>query len=134
MTVRARSGAPRPCTGNSRVFVLSWTEVYSEHRNMAPPNATDASVASELPGEPPLASQSTKAQTSPPPESHQSIWLRRAAIISFWAVAVLLGLPVWWTTTAIYRAELPLQDMTDWAEGKVRRARARRTIPLPYPC
>ena len=112
---------------DSRVSVLSLTEVYSEHRNMAPPNPTDASVASELPEGFSLALQNTKAQTSPPPESHQSIWLRRAAIISFWAVVVLLGLPVWWTTTAIYRAELPLQDMTDWAEGKVRRA--SRTIP-----
>jgi len=114
--------------GPSRVSVLSLTEAYSEHGNMAPPNPIDAPVASQLPAEPPLAPQSTKAQSSPPPESHQSIWLRRAAIVSFWAVVVLLGLPVWWTTTAIYRAELPLQDMTDWAEGKVRRA--RRTIPL----
>ncbi|KAF2132013.1 beta-lactamase/transpeptidase-like protein [Dothidotthia symphoricarpi CBS 119687] len=55
----------------------------------------------------------------PPPETKESIWLRRAAILSFWAVVVLLGLPVWLKTTAIYRAELPLQHMTDWAEGKV---------------
>ena len=87
---------------------------------MAPPNAADVSSASE----PTKASDETtantsKARTSPPPESEEGIWLRRAAIISFWAVVVLIGLPVWWKTTAIYRAELPLQDMTDWAEGKV---------------
>ncbi|KZM19909.1 attachment of GPI anchor to protein [Ascochyta rabiei] len=90
---------------------------------MASPNAADASSASE-----PNKSSSTssevpltapKAQISPPPEPKEGQWLRRAAILSFWAVIVLLGLPVWWKTTAIYRAELPLQDMTAWAEGKV---------------
>lgn len=87
---------------------------------MAPPNAVDASSASAPTEEPPVATlEATKARTTPPPESAESIWLRRAAILSFWAVVILLGLPVWWKTTAIYRAELPLQDMTDWAEGKV---------------
>jgi phosphatidylinositol glycan class S len=61
-----------------------------------------------------------RAQKQPPPESAESIWLRRLAILSFWAVVVCLGLPVWLRTTAIYRADLPLQEMTDWAEGKVR--------------
>jgi phosphatidylinositol glycan class S len=56
----------------------------------------------------------------PPPESTESIWLRRFAILSFWVVVVFLGLPIWLKTTAIYRAELPLQEMTDWAEGKAR--------------
>ncbi|KAF3004272.1 GPI transamidase component [Curvularia kusanoi] len=87
---------------------------------MAPPMATDASPAPDMSNEHSGADlKATDAQTSPPPETRESIWLRRAAIFSFWAVVVFLGLPVWWTTTAIYRAELPLQDMTDWAEGKV---------------
>lgn len=55
----------------------------------------------------------------PPPEAKQSLWSRRHVILSFWLVAVLLGLPIWWKTTAIYRAELPLQIMMDWAEVKV---------------
>jgi phosphatidylinositol glycan class S len=59
------------------------------------------------------------AQKKPPPETRESLWLRRSVILSFWLVVVFLGLPVWWKTTAIYRAELPLQTMTDWAEGKV---------------
>lgn len=89
-------------------------------RNMARPNAADASSVSEPARETPATSPgATKAQKSPPPESKEGVWLRRAAVLSFWAVVVLLGLPVWWKTTAIYRAELPLQDMTDWAEGKV---------------
>lgn len=58
----------------------------------------------------------------PPPETQQSLWTRRTVIASFWAVVVFLGLPVWWQTTAIYRAELPLQDMTAWAEAKVRKS------------
>lgn len=89
-------------------------------RNMASPNVADVSSPSASTTKPSvLTAENTKAPTAPPPESKQSIWLRRAAIVSFWAVVVLLGLPVWWKTTAIYRAELPLQDMTDWAEGKV---------------
>ncbi|KAF2275955.1 GPI transamidase component PIG-S [Westerdykella ornata] len=59
------------------------------------------------------------SKVNPPPETKESVWLRRSVILSFWLVAVLLGLPVWWKTTAIYRAELPLQTMTDWADGKV---------------
>lgn len=55
----------------------------------------------------------------PPPESPKSITTRRLVILSFWAVAVLLGLPLWFKTTTIYRANLPLQQMLDWADGKV---------------
>jgi phosphatidylinositol glycan class S len=44
----------------------------------------------------------------------------RFAILSFWVVVIFLGLPIWLKTTAIYRAELPLQEMTAWAEGRVR--------------
>ncbi|KAF1366125.1 hypothetical protein EJ07DRAFT_93639 [Lizonia empirigonia] len=90
---------------------------------MAPPIAADASSASE-PTDLPSASRdlspgAANAGLSPPPESKEGTWLRRAAILSFWTVVVLIGLPVWWKTTAIYRAELPLQGMTDWAEGKI---------------
>jgi hypothetical protein len=63
-----------------------------------------------------------RSQKQPPPESRESIWLRRLAILSFWIVVVFFGLPIWLKTTAVYRAELPLQEMTNWAEGKVRNA------------
>jgi hypothetical protein len=59
------------------------------------------------------------AKTQPPPESEDAILTRRLVILSFWAIVLCLGLPVWWKTTAIYRADLPLQSMNDWAEGKV---------------
>jgi phosphatidylinositol glycan class S len=56
---------------------------------------------------------------APPPESQDSIYIRTLVIFSFWAVVIFLGLPIWWWTTSIYRARLPLQEMVDWAEGKV---------------
>lgn len=59
------------------------------------------------------------AQKQPPPESPKSIKTRGLVILSFWAVVILLGLPVWLWTTSIYRASLPLQEMLDWADGKV---------------
>ncbi|KAF1958843.1 hypothetical protein CC80DRAFT_514859 [Byssothecium circinans] len=79
-----------------------------------PPEDTHASSSS-------FSSETAPASANvrtPPPESSESLWLRRFVILSFWAVVVLLGFPVWWKTTAIYRADLPLQQMTDWAEGK----------------
>ncbi|KAL8672955.1 MAG: hypothetical protein Q9168_002588 [Polycauliona sp. 1 TL-2023] len=54
----------------------------------------------------------------PPPESRESIRVRQFVILSFWAIVVFLGLPIWWWTTSVYRARLPLQEMEDWAEGK----------------
>jgi len=55
----------------------------------------------------------------PPPESPESIRTRKLVILSFWAVVIFIGLPVWWKTTTVYRADLPLQEMLDWADGKV---------------
>jgi hypothetical protein len=60
---------------------------------------------------------STKKE--PPPEKPESIRLRHFVLLSFWAIIILLGLPTWWATTSIYRAELPMEQMMDWADGKV---------------
>ncbi|KAF9178740.1 GPI transamidase component [Haplosporangium sp. Z 11] len=38
---------------------------------------------------------------------------RRLVLLSVWAV-VLLGLPLWWKTTRVYRAELPYDDIEQW--------------------
>ncbi|KAL8803435.1 MAG: hypothetical protein Q9223_006188 [Gallowayella weberi] len=62
----------------------------------------------------------------PPPESKESIRVRQLVIFSFWAIAVFLGLPIWYYTTSVYRAQLPLQEMEDWAGGKA----CRPTFPL----
>jgi len=83
--------------------------------NMASANEEDAV--------PPAAASASaspaQSLNQPPPETKESLWLRRTVIVSFWAVVAFLGLPIWWKTTAIYRAELPLQSMIDWADGKV---------------
>jgi hypothetical protein len=55
----------------------------------------------------------------PPPETPESIRLRAFVILSFWAIILFLGLPIWWRTTTIYRARLPLDQMMDWADGRV---------------
>jgi hypothetical protein len=88
---------------------------------MASPNSVDTGLV-DKPAAPssPTPLDAVRSPKLPPPESSESIWLRRFAILSFWAVVLFLGLPIWLKTTAIYRAELPLQEMTEWAEGKVR--------------
>ncbi|KAJ5808814.1 Phosphatidylinositol-glycan biosynthesis class S protein [Penicillium riverlandense] len=54
----------------------------------------------------------------PPPETPEAIQTRFRVIAAFWAVIIFLGFPIWWKTTSIYRAHLPIQEMVDWAEGK----------------
>ena len=61
-----------------------------------------------------------KTAKKPPPESAEGIRVRGLVIFSFWAIVIFLGLPVWLWTTSIHRARLPLQEMLDWADGKVR--------------
>ncbi|KAI1363908.1 phosphatidylinositol-glycan biosynthesis class S protein [Xylaria arbuscula] len=65
----------------------------------------------------PTPAKSSKIK--PPPPEQQSHVLRRSLIIaSFWLVVLCLGVPIWWRTTTIYRANLPLDQMTSWADGK----------------
>ncbi|KAH0537486.1 hypothetical protein FGG08_005704 [Glutinoglossum americanum] len=73
-----------------------------------------------------VALAETPGKKQPPPESPESIRVRTAVVFSFWAVVIFLGLPIWWRTTAIYRAKLPLGDMMAWADGKV----CRPVFPL----
>jgi phosphatidylinositol glycan class S len=58
-------------------------------------------------------------QKKPPPESTEEIRTRIKVVASFWATILLLGLPIWWYTTMVYRASLPLTQMNDWADGRV---------------
>lgn len=76
-------------------------------------------MSSEEPAEPVSQDAVVSAEKRPPPELPESIRVRSLVILSFWAVVVCLGLPIWWRTTSIYRARLPLQDMLEWADGKV---------------
>lgn len=68
---------------------------------------------------PAKAANVVSTKKGPPPEKPESVRLRYYVIVSFWAIIILLGLPTWWATTAIYRAELPMEQMMDWADGKV---------------
>jgi phosphatidylinositol glycan class S len=72
---------------------------------------------------PPLASPTPKAPTatSPtaPPETESYRRRRTYIILAFWVIIAFLGLPIWWKTMSIYRANLPLSEMNEWAEGKV---------------
>ncbi|KAL4786732.1 phosphatidylinositol-glycan biosynthesis class S protein-domain-containing protein [Aspergillus varians] len=58
------------------------------------------------------------SSTLPPPEKPSAINTRFKVVAAFWAVILFLGFPIWWKTTSIYRAELPIQEMLDWAGGK----------------
>ncbi|RDL31005.1 putative realted to GPI transamidase component S (Phosphatidyl inositol glycan class S) [Venustampulla echinocandica] len=69
---------------------------------------------------------SAMAKKEPPPEKPAEIRLRRLVILSFWLIILFLGLPIWWRTTTIYRARLPLDQMMDWAEGRA----CRPVFPL----
>lgn len=55
----------------------------------------------------------------PPPEKPEEIRMRSFVLFSFWAIIIFLGLPIWWKTTTIYRADLPLDEMMEWADGRV---------------
>ncbi|CAG8447671.1 28626_t:CDS:10 [Dentiscutata erythropus] len=40
---------------------------------------------------------------------------RRLIIISFWVI-ILIGLPLWWKTTEVYRAQLPFAEIEEWSK------------------
>lgn len=63
-------------------------------------------------------SDGVPVRKQPPPEKASEVRRRSHVILSFWLIVLCLGLPIWWKTTTIYRAELPLQEMLDWADGK----------------
>lgn len=71
------------------------------------------------PKAPSTAVNALPVRKEPPPETNDALRLRYLVLLSFWAIIILLGLPVWWKTTAIYRASLPLDQMMDWADGRV---------------
>ncbi|GAQ03423.1 GPI transamidase component PIG-S [Aspergillus lentulus] len=73
----------------------------------------------------PMSSKAS-AQQLPPPEKPEAIRARFGVIAAFWAVIIFLGFPIWWKTTSIYRAHLPVQEMVDWANGKT----CRPVFPL----
>ncbi|KAK4136293.1 hypothetical protein BT67DRAFT_418470 [Trichocladium antarcticum] len=72
------------------------------------------------------ASSGPQAKKQPPPEKPSDVRRRSRIILSFWLIVLCLGLPIWWQTTSIYRADLPLHEMLEWADGKA----CRPVFPL----
>lgn len=66
------------------------------------------------------AAMPAAVKESPDADTPENMRQRSLVVFSFWAVVLLLGLPLWWITTSIYRAPLPLQEMQSWANGRVR--------------
>lgn len=88
----------------------------------------DGGVASSTAPQEPIAdtTNDTPTMTSakavsrgPPPEKPEAIRTRSRVIFAFWAVIIFLGIPIWWQTTSIYRASIPVDEMIAWADGKV---------------
>jgi Phosphatidylinositol-glycan biosynthesis class S protein len=93
-------------SASSQALVEPGPDIYDENTKQnedAPANAVSAAPKKK----------------EPPPESSESIRQRGYVILSFWAIILIIGLPIWWKTTAIYRARLPLAQMMDWADGRV---------------
>jgi hypothetical protein len=67
----------------------------------------------------------------PPPEMLADSRRRSWVILSLWTIVICLGLPIWWKTTTIYRADLPLSEMMDWADGKACHPQSDPRMPTP---
>ena len=65
-----------------------------------------------------------------PPERPQDVQLRSIVVLSFWALILFVGVPMWWQTTSIHRAQLPLPEMLRWSDGQVQRASANQSATL----
>ncbi|KAK3939176.1 hypothetical protein QBC46DRAFT_290968 [Diplogelasinospora grovesii] len=94
-------------------------------------NSTSSSAKAEVAVEAPTHAiavpiEASSQRKAPPPEKPSDIRRRTWVILTFWAIVVFLGLPIWWKTTTIYRANLPLSEMLEWADGKA----CRPVFPL----
>ncbi|KAH8753875.1 phosphatidylinositol-glycan biosynthesis class S protein [Diaporthe sp. PMI_573] len=88
--------------------------------------AAQAHPATASTSDTPPAADTSSRRKEPPPERPSDSRRRSLVILSFWLVVLCLGLPIWWKTTTIPRASLPLDDMMDWAAGKA----CRPVFPL----
>lgn len=103
-------------TGNEKHDVTMVSTEETDEDSTARQKVTDNDTLKGIVDKP---KSPTIAKKQPPPEKPEAVWLRTKVILSFWAVTVFVGLPVWWKTTSIYRARLPIQEMLDWSEGVV---------------
>lgn len=84
-----------------------------------PAAAAEATTTSPGPSAAVSKHASSSTRKEPPLEKPSDVRRRSQVIFSFWLIVLCLGLPIWWHTTAIPRANLPLDDMMNWADGKV---------------
>ncbi len=92
------------------------TQHPSDNGDAEPQSSVSSSVS---PGGPSVSNGTQTQKKLPPPEKASDVRRRSHIILSFWLIVLCLGLPIWWKTTTIYRADLPVQEMLDWADGKV---------------
>ncbi|CCX13587.1 phosphatidylinositol-glycan biosynthesis class S protein [Pyronema domesticum] len=69
----------------------------------------------------------------PPSDTPENARTRSWVVLSFWSVVLLLGVPLWWCTTSIYRAPLPLNEMQSWANGRACRAEFPLLVDVEAP-
>lgn len=79
----------------------------------------DGATSNDAPVAPSPPAVEAPTRKEPPPEKPSDIRRRSYIILSFWLIVLFLGLPIWWKTTTIYRANLPINEMLEWADGKV---------------
>ncbi|EFQ31928.1 phosphatidylinositol-glycan biosynthesis class S protein [Colletotrichum graminicola M1.001] len=89
-------------------------------------SAAGAGLASGQTTTPTVTPPQPESRKAPPPEKPSDVRRRSFVILAFWAIVLFLGLPIWWMTTSIYRANLPLNGMEQWADGKA----CRPVFPL----
>ncbi|PWW72352.1 hypothetical protein C7212DRAFT_302205 [Tuber magnatum] len=90
-------------------------------------------VAAESKIPPESAVSISQKRKPPPPDTPENTHTRSLVILSFWVVVITVGLPLWWITTAIYRAPLPLKEMQSWADGRACRAEFPLLIDVEAP-
>ena len=84
-----------------------------------PMSATPTGAVDAVTASPAIAVTPKTGRKDPPPEKPSDVRRRSWVILSFWLIVIFLGLPIWWYTTSIYRANLPVEQMLNWADGKV---------------
>ncbi|KAI9757718.1 MAG: GPI transamidase component [Chaenotheca gracillima] len=108
-----RSNGDKPRRSQRQASANTSSETKGSSSSTALPAAAENMTRDKTP--PGTAS----AKKHPPPESSQSVRTRTNVILSWWSIVVVIGLPIWWMTTSIYRAKLPLPEMMEWADGKI---------------
>ncbi|KAI0547016.1 phosphatidylinositol-glycan biosynthesis class S protein [Xylaria curta] len=108
-TVRSRKDASAPSEAETAATTATPPE---QDATATEPNGSESTTTTTTVTKP-------KSKYKPPPPEQESHIFRRSLIIaSFWLLVLCLGIPIWWKTTSIHRASLPLNQMMDWANGK----------------